>query len=95
MSADNGIYIVKVADEDFRATYASAIDNVDYYIKNNMPEKAFDYWRNSTSFKTKEEALKYGHEIEQKLLEDEDDFFFLEYGVCYLGDFSSIFSSFV
>lgn len=95
MSADNGIYIVKVADNDFRAAYASAIDNVDYYIKNNKPEKAFDYWRNAPSFKTKEEADAHAREIEEKLLEYEDDFFFLEYGVCYLGDFSSVFSSFV
>lgn len=93
MSADNGIYIAKFGESDFRVCHAQAIDNVDYYIKHNQSEKAFDYWRNSKIYPTKNEAIIAAHEMEEEYLNSEYSCGYVEYGVNYLGDYSHLITS--
>lgn len=86
MSADNGIYVIKIADKDYRVCYAMGFDNHDYWISAGYPTKAFDdYWKEAPSFECQEMAIMFADE---KSLH----YSMLEYGVVYVGDYSHIFS---
>lgn len=96
MSADNGIYILQTLRSRvkepsgwgskvepyyvYRVAHASAIDNFDYYEKEqpyNLGAYMVDVWSNSQVFETQEEALKKALEIESQLP-------FTEYGISFI-----------
>lgn len=93
MSADNGIYILSTIskwkktngglerratpERVYRVAYAAAIDNFDWYEKNqpyNMGYYLFQIWGNSPVYETKQEALNAAFKLEER-------FDFLEYGI--------------
>lgn len=84
MSADNGIYIVKFPD-GYRVAHGQAIENIDYYEKGTKERKQMlkQYFGESKVYKTKKTVTKKAFEM----AETYDDY--LEYGVCYLGEYES------
>lgn len=89
MSADNGIYIAKFPD-GYRVSYASAIENIDYYPEKSENRKKVlkEYFGDSKVYETEIDALAEAREIEKSFLDDED-FCYLEYGICFLGEYES------
>jgi hypothetical protein len=89
MSADNGIYIAKFPD-GYRVSYASTIENIDYYPEGSKNRKMVlkEYFGDSKVYETEIDALAEAREIEKGLLEDED-FYYIEYGICFLGEYES------
>ena len=88
MSADNGIYVIKYKEDDYRITHCTNIDDV--FDEEGKPIKeVVDKLFPKRDAYTKEKALLLAHELEEKILSDEH-FPILEYGVNYLGDFSDI-----
>lgn len=89
MSADNGIYIAKFPD-GYRVSYASAIENINYYPEGSKNRKMVlkEYFGDSKVYETEIDALAEAREIEKRLLEDED-FYYIEYGICFLGEYES------
>ena len=89
MSADNGVYIAKFPD-GYRVAYSHNIEDVDYFPvgsqerKNVLKEK----FGKSTIFATKSEAFDEAKRIEADL-ENDDDFYILEYGICSIGEYES------
>lgn len=90
MSADNGIYIAKFPD-GFRVCEAQAIENIYYYPEKSVERKRTlkSYFGNSPVFKTKNKALLYASELEDKILSDPKGLGVLEYGVSYIGKYES------
>jgi len=81
MSADNGIYIAEFED-GYRAIYASAIDNIDYYkIGTTRWKRQLDlYFGHAVVFETEPEALVHAKMLYKKAG-------YTEYGICFLGFF--------
>lgn len=89
MSADNGIYIVKFPD-GYRVTYAMAIDNIDYFPIGSKERKQElkTYFGDSKIFATLEDAYSEAFKMEKQFRESEDCIY-LEYGICYLGEYET------
>ena len=95
MSADNGVYVLKTirtrrlegggwvkADPYpvYRVAHASAIDNFDYYKREqlyNLGAYMLDVWGDSLVFEDKQDAISYAHSVEERLS-------ICEYGVCMI-----------
>lgn len=88
MSADNGIYIAKFPD-GYRVAHAAAIDNLDYYPEGSEERKQVlkDYFGDAKVFQTHEEAYSEAKRIEKEWVKDDEDFCFLEYGICTIGEY--------
>lgn len=89
MSADNGIYIARCGEKDWRVTHAMAIENVDYYPVGtaNWKKQVTSYFGEASSFETKEEAWKFAYDLAE-------GFYFLEYGISELeNDYSLAFEN--
>jgi hypothetical protein len=86
MSADNCIAIALFPD-GFRVAHAQAIENLDYFPKETLERKQVlkDYFGDSKVYPTKEEVLKRADEIYQEM--EKEDFFILEYGICFVGEY--------
>lgn len=84
MSADNGIYIVKFP-EGYMVGYAQAIENIDWYLKNE-DYKGYKEWCKDIFgdlvFEFKDQAILYAHKLSE-------EFDILEYGVSYIGEYPS------
>lgn len=81
MSADNGIYVAKFPD-GYRVIHAQAIDNLDYYPKNSQEyvDTVRQYFNKSKIYQTQEEAFAEADKMAKEC-------WFLEYGICDLGEF--------
>lgn len=87
MSADNGIYIAKFGENDWRVKHAMAIENLDYYPKNTQEWKQMVklYYEDAERFNTKGEALEHAVNLSHMI-------YSLEYGINILPeDYSEVF----
>lgn len=74
MSADNGIYIAEF-DDGFRVIAACAIDNLDYFKKEESQKmEQWGYFNTAPVFVTEAEAITYAFGLYKKHL-------YVEYGV--------------
>ena len=89
MSADNGIYIT--ISRWLQSCYAQTIENIDYFPEDTQERKDVlkAYFVESPVFKTEEEAQTYAYKLEKDYSEEDEDFFYLEYGVCFVGSYES------
>lgn len=86
MSADNGVYILETADNEFRVAYAHAIDNI--YGKFNDDTQQWDcdmnmmvdYFRNSEIFNSYDDALDEAMRLSR-------EYEYLEDGICFITNF--------
>lgn len=87
MSADNGIYIAKFPD-GYRVIYTQCIDNIDFYPEGTKQRKKElkKYFGKSKLFETEDSAYKEARLMEKEFTKDGD---YLEYGVCYIGEYES------
>lgn len=86
MSADNGIYIIKTFRSTrkgnkpvWRVAEIGAIDNYDYYVKNephNLGAYIYDNFKNSPVFSCSNDAIGYAFDMNDRVC--------TEYGVCHL-----------
>jgi len=83
LSADNTIAIAKFP-EGWRVVHAQAIDNIDYFPKGSKERKQVlkEIFGDSEVFSTEEEAQSYALELEE-------DYSYVEYGICDLGELES------
>lgn len=89
MSADNGIYIAKCGENDWRVAYAMSIDNVDYYPVGSpeWKKQVRYYFGEASSFEDKEEAWKFAYSLAE-------GYYYLEYGISELeNDYSLAFEN--
>lgn len=87
MSADNGIYIAKFPD-GYRVTgVVGCIDNIDFFTEGSAKRKKElkKYFGKSKIFKTEMQAAKEGFKVQ----EDCGIGCYIEYGVCYIGEYES------
>jgi len=89
MPADNGVYIAKFPD-GFRVAYGAGTSNLVYFPAGTRERKKElkKFFGKSEVFKTRKEASRKAHKIEEKFMK-EDDFGVLEDGVSYLGEYES------
>lgn len=78
MSADNGIYIVKLKDE-YRVVMASAIENLFFEHEDGNPLEICSYLLNSRKYESEEEAYKRALQIEEEI---DNEGSWTEYGIC-------------
>lgn len=85
MSADNGVYIAKFPN-GYRISFASAIENIDYYPPNTQDRRDVlkEYFGASEVYPTLDLAVDAAFKIYNKV---ESDGFYVEYGVCEIGEY--------
>lgn len=79
MSADNGIYILKTNGGKFRVAEACAIDNLDWYKKNdpyNLGVYLRDVFGDSPVFSEEKVAVDFAFEMSKHG--------WTEYGICHI-----------
>lgn len=89
MSADNGIYVLFTESEkgpEYRVAYAHAIDSIygkfndETFRYDGDPTSIHNTFKDAPVFHTINEALDYAEELEQ-------DYSYLEDGICVINEF--------
>ena len=91
MSADNGVYIGRFADGEFRVIHAQAIDNL-WYPDGENATYIYSYYKDGKVFWNRKEARDYAFTLADEIMDD-DFCSILEYGVSEL-EFSHSFSQY-